>query len=377
VRNVELCREVGQPFLILLEDGLWEEDWESWQAQQRALGITEPVSEAESQNLDLLVRSGRVTDRLVVIGDDLFVSQQPLVARGIREGAATGLVLKLNQNGLLTDALAAMAEAAASGLITVIAHRSGETIDTTIADLAADTRALAIKAGAPRQRPGTPDHDDVRRLKYLWLAALEGRPIQNLVGVLYHVLEQQGTLIVRRAYDGLLTQGLSRLSAQEVREVIDAADRETPIALDFPDLSLYQRFVPQVDREGAALHAFSRAAARLAAGPVGQEKGQTRDAEAHQVFVADLGAAIAGRGSDRMMSILGYGTGWARTVDLREASEIYGLPMQEISAFLVGLRDDLDRPLFREDVLTDHLAEPLRPVPPRQPHVRRGVRFLA
>lgn len=112
--------------IVSIEDGLAEEDWEGWRLLTRTLG-----------------------ERVQLVGDDLFVTNTARLERGIREGAANALLVKVNQIGTLTETLAAMATAARAGYARIVSHRSGETEDTTIADLAVATAAGQIKSGAP------------------------------------------------------------------------------------------------------------------------------------------------------------------------------------------------------------------------------------
>jgi enolase len=112
--------------LVSIEDGLAENDWPGWQALAAELG-------------------GKVQ----LVGDDIFVTNPEILARGIAQGVANALLVKLNQIGTLTETLAAVDLAKRNGWANVISHRSGETEDTTIADLAVATRAGQIKTGAP------------------------------------------------------------------------------------------------------------------------------------------------------------------------------------------------------------------------------------
>ncbi len=112
--------------LVSIEDPMSEDDWEGWAALTQAMG-----------------------DRVQIVGDDLFVTNPQRLDRGIRESSANALLVKVNQIGTLTETLEAVDLAKASGYANVISHRSGETSDTTIADLAVATRAGQIKTGAP------------------------------------------------------------------------------------------------------------------------------------------------------------------------------------------------------------------------------------
>ena len=112
--------------LVSIEDGLSEDDWAGWQELTAELG-----------------------QRVQLVGDDLFVTNPEILAKGILEGLANSLLVKLNQIGTLTETLAAVEMAKTHAYTTVISHRSGETADSTIADLAVGTRAGQIKTGAP------------------------------------------------------------------------------------------------------------------------------------------------------------------------------------------------------------------------------------
>jgi enolase len=112
--------------LVSIEDGLAEGDWRGWQELTKELG-------------------GRVQ----LVGDDVFVTNPEILAEGIRDGLANALLVKVNQIGTLTETLAAVELAKTSAFANVISHRSGETEDTTIADLAVAVRAGQIKTGAP------------------------------------------------------------------------------------------------------------------------------------------------------------------------------------------------------------------------------------
>jgi enolase 1/2/3 len=117
---------IGEYPIITIEDGLAEDDWAGWAEMTQRLG-----------------------KRVQLVGDDLFVTNTERLARGIREGVANSILIKLNQIGTLTETLAAIEMAGHAGYTSVISHRSGETEDTTIADLAVATNAGQIKTGAP------------------------------------------------------------------------------------------------------------------------------------------------------------------------------------------------------------------------------------
>ncbi|HZF13854.1 MAG TPA: phosphopyruvate hydratase [Thermoanaerobaculia bacterium] len=112
--------------LVSIEDGLAEDDFEGWKELTVALG-----------------------DRVQLVGDDLFVTNPEILKQGIADGLANALLVKVNQVGTLSETLAAIEMAKAAGYANVISHRSGETEDTIIADLAVATRTGQIKTGAP------------------------------------------------------------------------------------------------------------------------------------------------------------------------------------------------------------------------------------
>ncbi len=117
---------IGEYPIITLEDGLAEDDWEGWSHLRQRLG-----------------------DRIQLVGDDLFVTNTERLRRGIRERSANSILIKLNQIGTLTETLDAIEMAKRASFSAVVSHRSGETEDTTIADLVVATNAGQIKTGAP------------------------------------------------------------------------------------------------------------------------------------------------------------------------------------------------------------------------------------
>ncbi len=124
---VEYYRGLLDDFpVVLVEDGMAEEDWEGWSLLTSRLG-----------------------DRVTLVGDDVFVTNPRRLRRGIEEGVANAILIKLNQIGTLTETLEVMRQASAAGYLCVVSHRSGETEDTTIADLAVATNCGLIKTGAP------------------------------------------------------------------------------------------------------------------------------------------------------------------------------------------------------------------------------------
>ena len=112
--------------IVSIEDGLAEDDWDSWRLMTDRLGA-----------------------RLQIVGDDLYTTRLDLVRRGIESNASNAVLVKLNQVGTVTESLDAIAAAGEAGWGTVISHRSGETEDSSIADLVVGTAAGQIKAGAP------------------------------------------------------------------------------------------------------------------------------------------------------------------------------------------------------------------------------------
>jgi enolase len=128
--------------LVSVEDGLDENSWEDWRALTEGLG-----------------------DRLQLIGDDLFVTNVEFLRRGIAEGVANAILVKVNQIGTLTETLDTIELARASGYATVISHRSGETEDTTIADLAVAVNAGQIKTGAPSRSDRVAKYNQLLRIE--------------------------------------------------------------------------------------------------------------------------------------------------------------------------------------------------------------------
>jgi enolase len=128
--------------VVSLEDGMGEDDWDGWRT------LTE-----------------RIGDRVQLVGDDLFVTNPARLRRGIELGVGNSILVKLNQIGTLTETLEAIGIAHDAGYTTVISHRSGETEDTTIADLAVATRAGQIKTGAPSRSDRTAKYNQLLRIE--------------------------------------------------------------------------------------------------------------------------------------------------------------------------------------------------------------------
>ena len=125
-----------------IEDGLDEEDWDGWRLLTERLG-----------------------DRVQLVGDDLFVTNTERLARGIESGAANSILIKVNQIGTLSETLAAISMAEEAGYTAVMSHRSGETEDTTIADLAVATGCGQIKTGAPSRSDRVAKYNQLLRIE--------------------------------------------------------------------------------------------------------------------------------------------------------------------------------------------------------------------
>jgi enolase len=128
--------------IVSLEDPLAQDDWEGWTTLTAELGA-----------------------RVQLVGDDIFVTNPARLARGIREGVGTAILVKVNQIGTLTETLDVIELAARSGYGQVVSHRSGETEDTTIADLAVATNAGQIKTGAPTRSERTAKYNRLVRIE--------------------------------------------------------------------------------------------------------------------------------------------------------------------------------------------------------------------
>jgi len=128
--------------LISLEDGLHEDDWAGWSLLRKRIG-----------------------DRVQLVGDDLLVTNVKRLERAINEQAANSILVKLNQIGSLTESLSAVQKAQRAGWTAVISHRSGESEDTTIADLAVATNAGQIKTGAPARTDRIAKYNQLLRIE--------------------------------------------------------------------------------------------------------------------------------------------------------------------------------------------------------------------
>jgi enolase len=128
--------------IVSIEDGMAENDWEGW------------------KNL-----TGRLGRKIQLVGDDLFVTNTRTLREGIQQGVANAILIKVNQIGTLTETFAAIELAKRSGYGTVISHRSGETEDTTIADIAVGTNALQIKTGSLSRSDRTAKYNQLLRIE--------------------------------------------------------------------------------------------------------------------------------------------------------------------------------------------------------------------
>jgi enolase len=128
--------------IVSIEDGMAEGDWEGWKL--------------------LTARLGR---KVQIVGDDVFVTSTRLLREGVRQGAANAILVKVNQIGTLSETFAAIELAKRSGYGTVISHRSGETEDTTIADIAVGANALQIKTGSLSRSDRTAKYNQLLRIE--------------------------------------------------------------------------------------------------------------------------------------------------------------------------------------------------------------------
>jgi enolase len=128
--------------IVSIEDGLAEDDWDGWKQLTEAIG-----------------------ERCQLVGDDLFVTNTERLSRGIEEGIANSILIKVNQIGTLTETLEAIEMARSAGYLSVISHRSGETEDTFIADLAVGTGAGQIKTGAASRTDRVAKYNQLLRIE--------------------------------------------------------------------------------------------------------------------------------------------------------------------------------------------------------------------
>ncbi len=139
----DLYRDLCEKYpIVSIEDGLAEDDWDGWKEQTAALG-----------------------DKIQIVGDDLFVTDPATIADGIKRGVANAVLIKLNQIGSVSETLDAIDMAVSHGYGAVISHRSGETEDTFIADLAVATGVGQIKTGAPARGERTAKYNQLLRIE--------------------------------------------------------------------------------------------------------------------------------------------------------------------------------------------------------------------
>jgi enolase len=158
---IEFYRTLAERFpLVSVEDGVDENAWEDWR------GLTDAIG-----------------DRVQLVGDDLFVTNVEFLQRGIDEGVGNAILVKVNQIGTLTESLDVVELARSAGYATIISHRSGDTEDTTIADLAVAVNAGQIKTGAPSRTDRVAKYNQLLRIEeelgddamYPGFAAFRGR----------------------------------------------------------------------------------------------------------------------------------------------------------------------------------------------------------
>jgi enolase len=140
---VQMWKRLSEKYpIISLEDGMAETDWEGWTMLTKALG-----------------------SKMQLVGDDLFVTNTQRLKQGIEMGIANSILIKVNQIGTLTETLDAIAMANRAGYTAIISHRSGETEDTTIADLAVALNAGQIKSGAPSRSDRVAKYNQLLRIE--------------------------------------------------------------------------------------------------------------------------------------------------------------------------------------------------------------------
>jgi enolase len=132
----------GRYPIVSIEDGMDEEDWDGWRTLTERLG-----------------------DSVQLVGDDLFVTNTERLRRGIDAGVANSILIKVNQIGTLSETFAAIAMAREAGYTAVMSHRSGETEDVTIADLAVATGCGQIKTGAPSRSDRVAKYNQLLRIE--------------------------------------------------------------------------------------------------------------------------------------------------------------------------------------------------------------------
>ncbi|MDD4296178.1 MAG: phosphopyruvate hydratase, partial [Ruminiclostridium sp.] len=140
---VDFWEEMASKYpIISLEDGVSEEDWEAWK-----------------------LLTDRLNDKIQLVGDDLFVTNTERLEKGINMGVANSILIKVNQIGTLTETLEAIEMANRAGYTAVTSHRSGETEDATIADIAVATNSGQIKTGAPSRSDRVAKYNQLLRIE--------------------------------------------------------------------------------------------------------------------------------------------------------------------------------------------------------------------
>ena len=149
----ELCEKYP---IISIEDGLAEEDWEGWKKMTERLGT-----------------------KVQLVGDDLFVTNTERLKKGIEMGVANAILIKVNQIGTLTETLDAIEMAKEAGYTAVVSHRSGESEDTTIADIVVGLNAGQIKTGAPSRTDRVAKYNQLLRIEELLDETAEYRGLDS------------------------------------------------------------------------------------------------------------------------------------------------------------------------------------------------------
>ncbi len=158
---VDFWAEMAEKYpIISLEDGMAEDDWEGWK-----------------------MLTDRIGKKVQLVGDDLFVTNTERLKKGIEQGVANSILIKVNQIGTLTETLDAMQTAMRAGYTAVVSHRSGETEDTTIADIAVATNAGQIKTGAPSRTDRVAKYNQLIRIE----EELAGTSIFRGLGAFYNI----------------------------------------------------------------------------------------------------------------------------------------------------------------------------------------------
>ena len=198
---------VRQYPIISIEDGVAESDWDGWKALTAALG-----------------------DRVQLVGDDVFVTNPAILRRGIAEGVGNALLVKLNQIGTVSETLDAIAMAPEAGYATIISHRSGETEDSTIADLAVGTVAGQIKTGSASRSDRVAKYNQLLRIEEELgsraratraasaIRQLQGRRVESAMHRLVLLRHGESTWNKENRFTGWTDVDLSDKGREEARE---------------------------------------------------------------------------------------------------------------------------------------------------------------